>query len=178
MTWKFVYAIVSTDEYLKLIKALILGSLFTFCKELAVGFKLHQSHGLSLVLGIWCNSKSTIVLMQLVILTQHYAMWIFKELQGPASRVRPGFVSGSGLSLSKCIEPISDWQTKLFYNTQSNYLFLSWRTFVVLTEVTSVSEVIVTFFSANSICEHRCLLFFSARISLTLFLRKRPWWGN
>jgi len=48
---------------------------------------------------------------------------------------------GSGLSLSKCFDPISGLHTKLFNNIQSNDFFVSWRTFVVLT------EVIVFFFS-------------------------------
>ena len=57
---------------------------------------------------------------------------------GRAFRVGPG----SGLSLSKWCQPISGLHTKLFYNIQSNDGFLSWLTFVVLTTVTSVSEVI------------------------------------
>jgi len=35
--------------------------------------------------------------------------------------------------LSKCFGPISGLHTKLFYNIKSNYFFLPWRTFVVLT---------------------------------------------
>jgi len=34
------------------------------------------------------------------------------------------------------------------------------------------------FSSTNSVWKHRCLLFFSARISLTLFLRRRQRWKN
>ena len=49
---------------------------------------------------------------------------------------------GLGLSLSKCFGPISDLHTKLFYNIQSKDFFLSWLTFVVITAVISVSEVI------------------------------------
>jgi len=48
---------------------------------------------------------------------------------------------GSGLSLSK----ISGLHTKLLYNIKSNDFFLSWRRFVALTAVTSVSEVIAIF---------------------------------
>jgi len=40
-----------------------------------------------------------------------------------------------------------------------------------------VNEVIVIF-SADSVCKHSCVLFFSARISLTPFLRRRQRWGN
>jgi len=50
--------------------------------------------------------------------------------------------SGSGLSLSKYFGSISGLHTKVFYNIQSNDFF-SWRRFVVLTAVTSMSEVIV-----------------------------------
>jgi len=52
---------------------------------------------------------------------------------------------GSGLSLSKYFGLISDLHTKLFYGIRStgNDFFLSWSRFVVLTAVTSVSEVIV-----------------------------------
>jgi len=41
-----------------------------------------------------------------------------------------------------------------------------------------VSEVIVKFSSANSVCKHSCVLLFSARISLTLFFRRRQRWRN
>jgi len=41
--------------------------------------------------------------------------------------------------------PISGLHTKVFYNIQSNDFFLSWRIFVVLIAVASVSEVIVIF---------------------------------
>ena len=61
-----------------------------------------------------------------------------------AFRVGPG----SSLSLSKNFESISGLHTKRFYNIKSNDFFdffLSWRIFVVLTAVTSVSELIVTF---------------------------------
>jgi len=53
---------------------------------------------------------------------------------------------GSGLSLSKYFWPFSGLHTKRFYNIKSNDFF-SWRRFVVLTTVNSVSEVIVIFFS-------------------------------
>jgi len=55
--------------------------------------------------------------------------------------VRPG----SGFSLSKYFGPISGLLSKFCYNIKSNDLFISWRIFVLLTEVTSVSEVIVIF---------------------------------
>jgi len=48
---------------------------------------------------------------------------------------------GSSFSLSKCFGPISGLHTKLFHNIPSNDFF-SWHRFVVLTAVTSVSEVI------------------------------------
>jgi len=60
---------------------------------------------------------------------------------GRAFRVGPG----SGLSLSKYFVPISGLHAKLFYNIMSNDVFLSWRRFVVLIAVTSLSEVIVIF---------------------------------
>jgi len=63
---------------------------------------------------------------------------------GRAFRVGPC----SGLSLSKYFESISGLHTKLFYNIKSNDFFdffLSWRRFVVLTAVASVSEVLLTF---------------------------------
>jgi len=87
---------------------------------------------------------------------------------------------GSGLSLSKYFGLISGLHKKLFYSIRStgNDFFLSWRRFVVLTAVTSVSEVIMIFFSANSVCKHSSVIFFSARISLTLSLRRRQRWGN
>ena len=50
---------------------------------------------------------------------------------------------GSGLSLSKYFGPISGLHKKLFYSIKSNVCFLSWRRFVLLTAVTSVSEAIV-----------------------------------
>ena len=52
---------------------------------------------------------------------------------------------GSSLSLSKYFGLISGLHTQLFYNIKSNDFSLSWRRFVVLTAVTSVSEVIVIF---------------------------------
>jgi len=52
---------------------------------------------------------------------------------------------GSGLSLSKYFSPVLGLHTKLFYNIKSNDFLLSWHRFVVLTAVTSVSEVIVIF---------------------------------
>jgi len=63
---------------------------------------------------------------------------------GRAFRVGPG----SGLRLSKYFEPNSDLHATLFHNIKSNDFFdffLSSCRFVVLTAVTSVSEVIVTF---------------------------------
>ena len=75
---------------------------------------------------------------------------------------------GSGLSLSKFFRPAY----KTFYGIRSNNFFLSWRRFVVLTAITSVNEVIVIF-SADSVCKHSCVLFFSAWINLTLFLRRQ-----
>jgi len=65
---------------------------------------------------------------------------------------------GSGLSLSKyfwaCIQ-------NAFYNIKSNEFFLSWRRFVVLTAVTSVSEVSdCNFSSSNSVCK-QAVFFFS-----------------
>ena len=67
-----------------------------------------------------------------------------RVMSGRAFRVGPG----SGLSLSKYFGPISGLHTKLFYNIKSNDFFdffVSWRRFVVLTAVTSVSEVILMF---------------------------------
>ena len=61
--------------------------------------------------------------------------------QSPELQVRPG----SGLSLSKCFRPILGRHTEFFYNIRINDLFLSWNAFVMLTPVTSVSEVIVIF---------------------------------
>ena len=64
--------------------------------------------------------------------------------------------SGSGLSLSKYFGPAY----KTFF--LSNDFFLSWRKFVVLTAVTSVSEVIVIFLQltlfANTAAFFYCLL--------------------
>ena len=54
-------------------------------------------------------------------------------------------MSGSGLSLPKCFVPISSLHAKFFYNIQSNNFFLSLSTFVMLTAVSSVSEVIEIF---------------------------------
>ena len=52
---------------------------------------------------------------------------------------------GSGLSLWKCFGTISGPHTQVFYTTRSNDLFRFWSAFVLLTVVTSVSEVIVIF---------------------------------
>jgi len=60
-------------------------------------------------------------------------------------QIRVASRAGFGLSLSKFFGPISGLHTKLFYNIQSNEYFLSWRKVVVLTVVTSVSEIIVNF---------------------------------
>jgi len=68
---------------------------------------------------------------------------------------------GSGLSLSMFRAYI-----QIFHNIQTNAFFLRWFTFVVLTAVICVNEVIVTFSSAHSISKHSCVLLFSARISL------------
>jgi len=65
----------------------------------------------------------------------------WRVMSARAFRVGPG----SGLSLSKYFGPISGLHTKLFYNMKSYDFFLSWRRLVVLTAVTSVSEVIVIF---------------------------------
>ena len=54
-------------------------------------------------------------------------------------------MSGSGLSLPKCFGPISSLHAKLFDNIQSNNFFLSLSTSVMLTAVSSVSEVIEIF---------------------------------
>ena len=61
------------------------------------------------------------------------------------ARFRAGFGPGSGLSLSKCFGPISGLHAKTFYDIQSKDVFISWCRFVVLTTVTSMSEVIGTF---------------------------------
>jgi len=61
---------------------------------------------------------------------------------GRTFRIGPG----SGLSLSKYFGLISGLHTKRFCSIRSNDFFLSWGRFVVLTAVTSVSEVIVIFF--------------------------------
>jgi len=55
---------------------------------------------------------------------------------------------GSVLSSSKYFGLISGLHTKLFYSVRStgNDFFISWCRFVVLIAVTSVSEVIVSFF--------------------------------
>jgi len=55
------------------------------------------------------------------------------------------FGSDWGLSLPKCFGTISGLHTTPFHNIQSNFFFLTWGPFVVLTRVTSVSEMIVTF---------------------------------
>jgi len=52
--------------------------------------------------------------------------------------------SGSGLRLSKYFRPISGLHKKLFITLRIT-TFFSWRRFVVLTAVTYVSEVIVSF---------------------------------
>ena len=57
----------------------------------------------------------------------------------------PGFRPGSSLSLSECFGPISGLHTQGFYTIRSNDFFLSWSIFVLLTVVTSMSEVIVIF---------------------------------
>jgi len=69
-----------------------------------------------------------------------------------------------GLKFVKMFQADSGLHTKLFYNIKSNDFFLSWRRFVVITAVISVSKVI-DFSSANSNCKHNCVLLFSARIS-------------
>ena len=52
---------------------------------------------------------------------------------------------GSGRARAQVCRNISGLRRKLFYNIQSNDFFLSWRRFVVLAVVASVSEVIVIF---------------------------------
>jgi len=69
--------------------------------------------------------------------------WCRVYKSGRASRIGPD----SGFSLSKYFGLISGLHTKLFYSIRSNDFFLWWRRFVVHTAVTSVSEVIVIFFS-------------------------------
>jgi len=59
---------------------------------------------------------------------------------GRAFRVGPG----SGLSLSKCFGPISGTHTQVFIPFEVT-IFLSSSTFVLITGVTSVSDVIVIF---------------------------------
>jgi len=84
----------------------------------------------------------------------------------------------SGLNLSKCFGTISSLHRKPFDNIQIVTIFLSWPTFVVLIGVTSVMEII-DFSSANCTAfANSCVLLFSARISLALFLRRRQLWGN
>jgi len=70
-----------------------------------------------------------------------------KASLSPELYVGLGFSSRSefGLKFVKMIGPISGLHTKLFYSSQSNDFFLSWRTRVVFTAVTSVNEVIVIF---------------------------------
>ena len=66
--------------------------------------------------------------------------WHGAELQ-----VWPGFSGRAGLGL-KFVKIFQACIKKLFYNNKSNDFFFSWRRFaVVLTAVTSVSEVIVIF---------------------------------
>ena len=69
--------------------------------------------------------------------------YMCREMENVSSAFRVG--PGSGLTLPKCFGPTSGLHTKLFYNIQIHNFFLSWRMFVVLTAVNSVSEVIVIF---------------------------------
>jgi len=84
---------------------------------------------------------------------------------------------GSGLTLSKYFGPISDLHSKLFYNIRSNNFSISWHTFVVPTAALLWLKWL-WFSSANSICKLSCVSLFSARVSLTLMLRRRQRWGN
>ena len=88
-----------------------------------------------------------------------------------SGRFGPDFGPSSGLSSSKCFGPISVPHTQVCYTTGSNEFVLSWRTFLLLTAVTSVSEG--DFSWANSICKHSCVPLFSARISVTHFNRRQ-----
>jgi len=56
----------------------------------------------------------------------------------------PGFSCRAGLGI-KFVKIFRACIQKLFYNIKSNHFFVSWRRFVVLTAVTSVSEAIVIF---------------------------------
>jgi len=62
---------------------------------------------------------------------------------GAELEVWPGFSGRAGLGFK--FVKIFRTCMQNFYNIKSNYFFLSWLTFVVLTAVTSVSEVIVIF---------------------------------
>ena len=53
--------------------------------------------------------------------------------------------AGLGVKFVKIFRANFEPTYKTFYNIKSNNFFLSWRRFVVLTAVTSVSEVIVIF---------------------------------
>jgi len=66
-----------------------------------------------------------------------------------------------GLGFKVCLN-ISGLHTKLYYNIKSNDFFYSWRRIVVLSAVTSVSEVIVIFLQLHSVCKHSCVLVLSA----------------
>ena len=96
--------------------------LATFCQFIVVHFDLISNI-------LLCRYASRTLKMKLLTWC-----WVI-SLAGP----------GSELSLSKYFGPISSLHTKLFYNIKRNAFFLSWRRFVVLTAVTSVSEVIVIF---------------------------------
>jgi len=80
---------------------------------------------------------------------------------------------GSGLSLSKCLGPISGLHTQAFYTIQSNNFF-----FLELHLLFSPQRLLWVkwFSSANPICKHSCFLMFSAQISLTLFITRRQCW--
>ena len=93
--------------------------------------------------------------------------------QGGLAALGPAQSCKSGLKFAKMFRVVFAPAYKTFFD-----FFLSWSTFVVLTAMTSVSEVIVTFLQANSICKHSYVLLFSARISLTFLLRRRQRWGN
>ena len=94
----------------------------TFCQFTVVHFHLISNIFL-------CRYASRTLRMKLL-------TWC-RVMSGRAFRVG----RGSGLSLSKYFGPAY----KTFYNIKSNDFLLSWGRFLLLTAVTSVSEVIVIF---------------------------------
>jgi len=85
---------------------------------------------LDLISNIFLRSFMQVELLE-------WNFWYGADLQ-----VGPGFSGRLGL---KVCQNISGLHTKLFYNIKSNDFFLSWRRFVVLNAVTSVSDLIVIF---------------------------------